>query len=189
MLQLFCCFFLFLDESGKMVRTSSSALLNRTFHLPTHEHIRTFALTNIHYLYNILLLKHLSSYMHLVKKIQILFIDQLARSKAACPFNFCPNKLRVSSQYIFVNHWSVDNTHWETMQWIQRLCVLHLQACCTICGKPFHAIHERQLHWITYGNYQQPPMTNHSVWNIGELGLWTVHCVLSLRPSARMVDT
>ena len=31
----------------------SSASLNRTFHLSTHEHIRTIALINIHYLYNI----------------------------------------------------------------------------------------------------------------------------------------
>ena len=31
-----------------------SASLNRTFHLSTHEHIRTIALINIHYVYNIL---------------------------------------------------------------------------------------------------------------------------------------
>ena len=124
MLQLFCCFFLFLDESGKMVRTSSSALLNRTLHLPTHEHIRTFALTNIHYLYNILLLKHLSSYMHLVKKIQILFIDQLARSKAACPFNFCP---KLHFFHLFPTNFVFQVS---TSLWITDQLTIHIEKQC-----------------------------------------------------------
>ena len=39
-------------ERWNVTFNTAWASLNRTFHLSTHEHIRTIALINIHYVYN-----------------------------------------------------------------------------------------------------------------------------------------